>query len=85
MIYLADIIHRVIQIYIFVVIVEVVLSYFMDPYHPVRQFLNSLVSPLLTPIRQRLPAIGGLDFSPLILIFGLQILDMLIRNLLFAL
>ncbi len=85
MIYLADIIHRVIQIYIFVVIVEVVLSYFMDPYHPVRQFLNSLVSPLLTPIRQRVPAIGGLDFSPLILIFGLQILDMLIRNLLFAL
>lgn len=85
MIYLADIIHRVIQIYIFVVIVEVVLSYFMDPDHPVRQFLNSLVSPLLTPIRQRVPAIGGLDFSPLILIFGLQILDMLIRNLLFAL
>ncbi len=84
MIFVADLIHRIIQIFIFLVIVEVVLSYFMDPYHPVRLFLDRLVSPFLTPIRRRLPAFGGLDFSPLVLIIGLQILDMLVRSLLFA-
>lgn len=84
MIFLADLIHRIIQIFIFFIIVEVILSYFMDPYHPVRQFLNRLISPLLEPLRRRIPPVGGLDFSPLILIIGLQILDMVIRNLLYT-
>lgn len=85
MIFLAELIHRIIQIFIFFIIVEVILSYFMDPYHPVRQFLNRLISPLLEPLRRRIPPVGGLDFSPLILIIGLQVLDMLIRNLLYSL
>lgn len=85
MILLADLIHRIIQIIIFLVIVEVVLSYFMDPYHPVRQTLDRVVNPMLNPIRRFLPTMGGLDFSPLILIIGLQMIDMLLRNLLYSL
>ncbi len=85
MILLAEIIHRIFQVIIFMVIVQVVLSYFMDPYHPVRQTLDRFVNPLLDPIRRRVPAMGGLDFSPLILIIGLQLIDMLIRRTLYSL
>ncbi len=74
--------HRLIQGYILVVIVEVILSYFLSPFHPVRQFFSRLVDPLLTPIRRLMPNMGGLDFSPLILIVLLQILDMVLTNLL---
>ena len=49
------------------------MSYFMDPYHPVRQSLDRLVEPLLFPIRRVLPQTGMLDFSPLVLIIIIQI------------
>ncbi len=33
--------------------------------------LNALVDPVVAPIRKILPPIGGLDLSPIVLIFGL--------------
>lgn len=59
----------------FIVIIDVLLSYFMSPYHPIRSFLDRIVEPLLNPIRRVVPAIAGLDFSPVVLIIVLQILE----------
>ncbi len=53
---------------ILVVILEAVLSFFVPPWHPWRRALGRVVQPLLAPIRQVVPPIGGLDFSPLVLI-----------------
>lgn len=36
--------------------------------------LESVLTPLLRPIRRVIPAIGGVDLSPLVLILGLQFL-----------
>ena len=36
--------------------------------------INSLLEPVLGPIRRILPATGAIDFSPLVLIVALQIL-----------
>lgn len=55
------------RIYIWIIILSVILSYVMDPYHPVRQGVDNLVRPLLDPIRRVLPPLGMLDFSPLVL------------------
>jgi YggT family protein len=65
----------------FIVLVDVILSYFLNPYNQVRAFLDRLVEPLLGPIRRIVPPIGGLDFSPLVLIIILQLLDSLLTNL----
>ncbi len=35
--------------------------------------INSLLEPVLAPIRRILPQTGTIDFSPLVLIIGLQI------------
>jgi YggT family protein len=53
----------------------------MNPFNPVRAFLDKLVEPLLGPIRRIVPPIGGLDFSPLVLIILLQVVESLVRNL----
>jgi YggT family protein len=50
----------------------------MDPYHPVRRSIDSVVEPMLAPIRRVVPLIGMLDFSPLILIILIQVLSNLI-------
>ncbi len=65
----------------FIVIVDVLLSYFMSPYHPVRGFLDRMVEPLLNPIRRVVPSMAGLDFSPLVLIIILQILESVFTSL----
>ena len=66
------------QLLVLLVIVSVILSYFMDPYHPVRRAIDSVVEPLLSPIRRVVPLIGMLDFSPLILIILIQVVSNLI-------
>lgn len=64
------------------VVVEVVLSYFLSPYHPVRSFIGKIIGPLLNPIRRVVPPIMNLDFSPLILLFLLQAAEWVILSIL---
>ncbi|MBX3004029.1 MAG: YggT family protein [Anaerolineales bacterium] len=63
-----------------IVIIDVVLSYFMDPYHPLRRALDRIVEPMLAPIRRILPSTGMLDFSPLVLLILLQLLSTIVIN-----
>ncbi|HTM94894.1 MAG TPA: YggT family protein [Croceibacterium sp.] len=42
--------------------------------------INALLEPLLRPIRRLLPATGAMDFSPLVLIIGLTILEIIVNN-----
>jgi YggT family protein len=64
------------------VIIQVILSYVMAPDHPVRRWIDSIVEPLLNPIRRVLPPIAGLDFSPVVLIIIIRIVATLIVNIL---
>ena len=63
---------------IIVLVIQAVLSFFVPPYNPVRQFLDRLVYPLLAPIRRVMPNTGPLDFSPVVLIIVIEILDWLL-------
>ena len=73
------------QILILLVTLSVILSYFLDPYHPVRRGLDRLVDPMLSPIRRVVPLVGMIDFSPLVLIILIQIIGGLLVRLLFTL
>lgn len=85
MVVVAIIIHRIFQLLSLLVIVQVVLSYFMSPFHPFRQFIDRLVEPMLAPIRRILPQTGMIDFSPLVLIILLQVIDTILTSILFRL
>jgi YggT family protein len=66
---------RLIDLYSFIVIADVVVSWIgLSPYHPVARFTGALVDPVLEPIRRVLPPLGGLDFSPWVLLILLQVL-----------
>jgi YggT family protein len=67
---------------VLLVIISAILSFVMDPYHPVRRWIDSIVEPMLTPIRRVVPLVGALDFSPIILIILIRIVFNLILNLL---
>jgi YggT family protein len=81
---LASIITIIAQLYVWIVIASILLSYFVDPYHPVRQGVDNLVRPLLDPIRKIVPPVGMLDFSPLVLIILIQVVSRLLTSFLIA-
>lgn len=62
-------------ILILLIFLSAILSYFMDPYHPLRSAVDRIVEPMLAPIRRIIPAAGMLDFSPLVLIILIQVLS----------
>ena len=47
-------------------------------YHPLGALLSVLCEPVLAPLRRIMPAVGGLDFSPLAALLLLQAAKMLI-------
>jgi YggT family protein len=67
---------------VLLVFISVILSYFMDPYHPIRRGVDNIVEPMLSPIRRVVPLVGMLDFSPLVLILLIQLLKSLLVTLL---
>jgi len=70
------------QLFVIVLLAHIVLSYFMSPFHPIRQQLSRIVEPLLAPIRRVLPSIGMFDFSSLVLLILVQIVGSLVVNIL---
>jgi YggT family protein len=62
------------------VIVSAVFSW-VNPYAPLADVFNTLTRPLLSPFRRVIPAVGGVDLSPLALLLVLQIALFVIASL----
>jgi YggT family protein len=82
---LAQTINIFSQVLIFIIFAHIILSYFMDPYHPIRAFVDRLVEPLLAPIRRVVPLVGMFDFSSVILIILVQLIAGFLVNFLLRL
>jgi len=73
----AQLIDFVLTAYMWVIIGRAVVSWVnADPYNPIVRFLYEATEPLLGRIRRALPiSMGGIDFSPVILIMGIMFLQ----------
>ncbi len=65
-----------------IVIVDVFLSFFVPPDNRIRMLLDQIVGPMLRPIQRILPPIANLDFSPIVLLIIIQVLESLLIRLL---
>jgi YggT family protein len=83
---------RLIDIYIWVVIIAVVMSWLVafgviNTFNPfarsVVRFLDAVTEPVFRQVRRVIPPIGGLDLSPLIVLILLQFLSYSISYYLF--
>ncbi len=76
---LAGLLELAINLYIFMIIVQVVMSW-VNPgvYNDVTAIIYRLTEPLMAPVRRLLPPMGGLDLSPLFVLIGLQLVKILV-------
>jgi len=67
------------NIFIFSILIQVILSW-VNPgsYNPAIGVIHSLTEPLLGPARRVIPPIGGIDLSPMVVMIGLYLLQMLL-------
>jgi YggT family protein len=82
---LVSLIRLISRLVFILVLVDVVLSYFLPPYHSVRSALDRIVEPMLAPIRRVVPPIQMIDLSPIILIILVQVIEYLLVSILYSL
>ena len=87
---ISDIVSMLTSLLIMLIIIQFVISllFAFNVVSPTNQFLmafydsiRNLLAPVLRPIQRIIPDTGAIDFSPIVLIFGLRILDIAIYRL----
>lgn len=78
---IGKLIGLVLNIYFFALILQAILSWVAQGYHPIMSVLQDLTAPVLTPIRRILPNTGGIDFSPMIAILLIYVIRLLLGDL----
>ncbi|MEQ8800139.1 MAG: YggT family protein [Phycisphaerales bacterium] len=67
------------NLFTFTILIQALASWLTPGHHtPATAVLWSVNEPLLRPVRQYVPPIGGLDISPLVVIIGLQVISRLL-------
>jgi YggT family protein len=84
-----DVLLLILQIYTYVIIIVAIMSWLIafnvinvynDFVRSIWNALNAVTEPLLKPIRRVLPAMGGLDISPVILLLLIFLVQDLIER-----
>ncbi len=83
---LVDIINLAFGAFYVLLLAQIVLSWVRpDPWHPtwgpIIRFINGVIDPILNPIRRVMPPLGGLDFSPMIVLILARVLQGFLINL----
>jgi len=76
------IVNSTVKVFILVIFIYTLLRFFLGLYHPVVALLGKAFNPLLSPIQKLVPPLGGLDFSPMILMILIQVLGAIIVSVL---
>lgn len=91
MFFLAQTFSMLIQLYIFVIIVQVAVSWLVmfkviDIENPQARNLVALLQkftdPVMKPVQKYIPPIAGIDITPIVVIIGLQLLNSLVWQIL---
>lgn len=73
-------ISSIFKLLFWVLILRAILSWISRGHNPIEAVMIQLTEPLLAPVRRFMPAMGGLDLSMLVVLIGLQFLEMLIND-----
>jgi YggT family protein len=74
-----ELIALVLNVFLFAIIAQAILSW-VSPgtYNPAAALLYSLTAPVLRPLQRVIPAVSGLDLTPLAAAIGIVLLKMLL-------
>ena len=62
------------DVFFYAILLQVILSW-VNPHTPIASALNSLTKPILAPIQRFIPMAGGVDFSPIVALIFIQMIN----------
>jgi YggT family protein len=72
-------VHLLFTLYSIAIVIRVLLSWLrVSYYHPAVHLLIQITEPLLAPLRRYIPPMGGLDFTPMVALIILWIVEQLL-------
>jgi len=76
---IAFVLDKALDIYMYIIIGRAIISWVnADPYNPIVRFLYKATEPVLYRVRRFMPDMGGLDLSPLVVIFAIYVFKLFI-------
>lgn len=81
---ISNLISIVAELLILAIIIRAVLSWLtgVSALDPIARFFNTITNPLIQPIRRWLPPMGGIDFSPLVALLLIWLVESILLGLL---
>lgn len=93
MAFIGTILLWALQLYTFIIILQVIMSWLIafgviNTQNPqaarLVDGLDKLTEPVMTPVRRYVPPIGGIDITPIIVIFGIMLVKELVIRIFFG-
>lgn len=73
--YLITLVKVVVNVISVILILNALISFApLEPWHPVRRFLNQLAEPIVRPFRNIIPPVGMFDLSVMVALIVVQLL-----------
>ncbi|HRY13359.1 MAG TPA: YggT family protein [Syntrophomonadaceae bacterium] len=80
-----QVVDIVFEVLVWLVIARCILSFVRhNPYQPVFRFIYDVTEPIMAPFRRLIPPAGGLDFSPIVVLLVLSLVQRIVIRLLYT-
>ena len=80
-----QLVNIVFEVLTWMIIIRCILSFVRhDPYQPIIKFIYEVTEPIMAPFRRMIPATGGMDFSPLVVLLAITLVQRIVIQLLYA-
>lgn len=77
------VLYYVLEALKWLIIIRAITTWFVPPYsrNPLMELLRKVTDPILRPVSEMVPVMGGFDLSPLLAYFAIYLLQMLVVRL----
>lgn len=78
---IGELMNQTVNVFFFAILVMIILSWLGPKVHtPISSLVAQMTDPLLRPARRVIPAMAGIDLSPMIVLLGLKLIEILLAN-----
>jgi len=82
---LISIVNTIFTVYVYLVLARVLISWVPhNPSQPIFKFIYEVTEPVMAPFSRLIPAIGGIDFSPIVVILAIEVLQKIVISILYS-
>ena len=80
-----QLVNTAFNVLVWLIIGRCILSFIRhNPYQPVIKFIYDVTEPIMAPFRRILPVAGGMDFSPIIAVLAVSLVQKLVIGILYS-